>query len=83
MVQAKNNNCFIEKEILIMSNVIPILNTLPTSVVPADVEFFDPTDVLPYRIVRADPGPDPSGCKRNDLFPPEGKPARGALPDGR
>lgn len=25
-----------------MSNVIPLLNTLPTSVVPADVEFFDP-----------------------------------------
>lgn len=25
-----------------MNNVIPVLNTLPTSTVPADVEFFDP-----------------------------------------
>jgi hypothetical protein len=30
-----------------MSNVIPILNTLPTSVVPADVEFFDPPMCCP------------------------------------
>jgi hypothetical protein len=25
-----------------MTNVIPVLNTLPASAVPADVEFFDP-----------------------------------------
>ena len=25
-----------------MSNIIPLLNTLPTSIAPADVEFFDP-----------------------------------------
>jgi hypothetical protein len=25
-----------------MSNTIPLLNTLPTSIAPADVEFFDP-----------------------------------------
>jgi hypothetical protein len=30
-----------------MSNVIPILNTLPTSVVLADVEFFDPPMCCP------------------------------------
>jgi hypothetical protein len=30
-----------------MNNVIPILNTLPTSVVPADVEFFDPPMCCP------------------------------------
>src|SRR5512134_655164 len=30
-----------------MSNVIPILNTLPTSVVPVDVEFFDPPMCCP------------------------------------
>lgn len=30
-----------------MSNVIPLLNTLPTSVVPADVEFFDPPMCCP------------------------------------
>jgi hypothetical protein len=30
-----------------MSNVIPILNTLPTSVAPADVEFFDPPMCCP------------------------------------
>ncbi len=30
-----------------MSNVIPVLNTLPTSVVPADVEFFDPPMCCP------------------------------------
>lgn len=30
-----------------MSNVIPILNTPPTSIVPADVEFFDPPMCCP------------------------------------
>lgn len=30
-----------------MSNVIPVLNTLPTSVPPADVEFFDPPMCCP------------------------------------
>jgi len=30
-----------------MNNVIPVLNTLPTSVVPADVEFFDPPMCCP------------------------------------
>ena len=30
-----------------MSNVIPILTTLPTSVAPADVEFFDPPMCCP------------------------------------
>src|SRR5512139_1304819 len=30
-----------------MSNVIPLINTLPTSVVPADVEFFDPPMCCP------------------------------------
>lgn len=30
-----------------MSNIIPLLNTLPTSVVPADVEFFDPPMCCP------------------------------------
>ena len=30
-----------------MSNVIPVLNTLPTSIVPADVEFFDPPMCCP------------------------------------
>jgi hypothetical protein len=36
-----------EKETPVMNNVIPILNTLPTSVVPADVEFFDPPMCCP------------------------------------
>ena len=30
-----------------MSNVIPILNTLPTSIAPVDVEFFDPPMCCP------------------------------------
>ena len=30
-----------------MSNVIPVLNTLPTSAAPADVEFFDPPMCCP------------------------------------
>ena len=30
-----------------MSNVIPVLNTLPTSVAHADVEFFDPPMCCP------------------------------------
>lgn len=30
-----------------MSNVIPLLNTLPPSIVPADVEFFDPPMCCP------------------------------------
>jgi hypothetical protein len=30
-----------------MSNVIPVLNTLPASIVPADVEFFDPPMCCP------------------------------------
>lgn len=30
-----------------MSNVIPLLNTIPTSVVPADVELFDPPMCCP------------------------------------
>ena len=30
-----------------MSSVIPLLNTLPTSIAPADVEFFDPPMCCP------------------------------------
>jgi Arsenical resistance operon protein ArsD len=30
-----------------MPNIIPLLNTLPTSVTPADVEFFDPPMCCP------------------------------------
>ena len=30
-----------------MSNLIPVLNTLPTSIAPADVEFFDPPMCCP------------------------------------
>jgi hypothetical protein len=30
-----------------MSNVIPVLNTLPASVAPVDVEFFDPPMCCP------------------------------------
>src|SRR5512143_1190714 len=30
-----------------MSNVIPMLNTLPASVAPVDVEFFDPPMCCP------------------------------------
>lgn len=30
-----------------MSNIIPVLNTLPTSIAPADVEFFDPPMCCP------------------------------------
>lgn len=30
-----------------MSNVIPLLNTLPASIAPADVEFFDPPMCCP------------------------------------
>ncbi|RPI96739.1 MAG: arsenical resistance operon transcriptional repressor ArsD [Chloroflexi bacterium] len=30
-----------------MSNVIPVLNTLPASIAPADVEFFDPPMCCP------------------------------------
>ena len=30
-----------------MSNIIPILNTLPTTIVPADVELFDPPMCCP------------------------------------
>ncbi|MEZ0397401.1 MAG: arsenite efflux transporter metallochaperone ArsD [Anaerolineales bacterium] len=30
-----------------MSEVIPLLNTLPTSIAPADVEFFDPPMCCP------------------------------------
>jgi hypothetical protein len=30
-----------------MSNVIPVLNTLPTAIAPADVEFFDPPMCCP------------------------------------
>ena len=30
-----------------MNNVIPILNTLPTSIAPSDVEFFDPPMCCP------------------------------------
>lgn len=30
-----------------MSNVIPILNTLPTSIAPVDIEFFDPPMCCP------------------------------------
>ena len=30
-----------------MSNVIPILNTLPASIAPAEVEFFDPPMCCP------------------------------------
>jgi len=30
-----------------MSNIIPLLNTLPKSITPADVEFFDPPMCCP------------------------------------
>ncbi len=30
-----------------MSNIIPLLNTMPTSIAPADVEFFDPPMCCP------------------------------------
>lgn len=30
-----------------MSNLIPVLNTLPASIAPADVEFFDPPMCCP------------------------------------
>lgn len=30
-----------------MSNIIPLLNTLPPSIVPADVEFYDPPMCCP------------------------------------
>ena len=30
-----------------MSNIIPLLNTLPTSIAPVDVEFFDPPMCCP------------------------------------
>jgi hypothetical protein len=30
-----------------MNNVIPLLNTLPTSIAPVDVEFFDPPMCCP------------------------------------
>ena len=30
-----------------MSNIIPLLNTLPTSIVPADIELFDPPMCCP------------------------------------
>lgn len=30
-----------------MPNIIPLLNTLPTSIMPADVEFFDPPMCCP------------------------------------
>ena len=30
-----------------MSNIIPVLNTLPASIAPADVEFFDPPMCCP------------------------------------
>lgn len=30
-----------------MSNIIPMLNTLPTSIAPADVELFDPPMCCP------------------------------------
>jgi hypothetical protein len=30
-----------------MSNVIPLLNTMPTSIAPVDVEFFDPPMCCP------------------------------------
>lgn len=30
-----------------MPDIIPLLNTLPTSIVPADVEFFDPPMCCP------------------------------------
>lgn len=30
-----------------MSNIIPLLNTLPTSIAPADVELFDPPMCCP------------------------------------
>jgi hypothetical protein len=35
-----------------MSNIIPLLNTLPTSVAPADVEFFDPPMCCPSGLCR-------------------------------
>jgi hypothetical protein len=43
----KSNNDFTKEVKPIMSNVIPVLNTLPTSIAPADVEFFDPPMCCP------------------------------------
>jgi hypothetical protein len=43
----KNAKDFTKEAKPIMSNVIPVLNTLPTSVAPADVEFFDPPMCCP------------------------------------
>jgi hypothetical protein len=43
----KSTNDFTKEVKPIMSNVIPVLNTLPTSIAPADVEFFDPPMCCP------------------------------------
>jgi hypothetical protein len=46
-LRQKKDNDFTKEAKPIMSNVIPVLNTLPTSVAPADVEFFDPPMCCP------------------------------------
>jgi hypothetical protein len=43
----KSDNYFTKEVKPIMSNVIFVLNALPTSVTPADVEFFDPPMCCP------------------------------------
>jgi hypothetical protein len=43
----KIDNLFTKEVKPIMSNVISVLNTLPTSTAPADVEFFDPPMCCP------------------------------------
>ncbi len=49
-----------------MNHVIPILNTLPTSVVPADVEFFDPPMCCPTGL--CGPTPDQTLLDVNEMI---------------
>lgn len=46
-MNSKRNNDFTEEVKPIMSNVISVLNTIPTSITPAGVEFFDPPMCCP------------------------------------